>query len=51
MGEDAYITENMRNDEFETFNPILNIGGLFCVIIYACFLYFFYPVVKGVYKF
>ena len=50
MGEDAYLTENMMNNEYETFNPILNIGGLFCILIYALCLYTLYPFVTCCYR-
>ena len=46
MGEEAYLTENLIQNEYQTFNPILNIGGLFIILIYSCVLYLIYPIVK-----
>ena len=51
LGTDAYLTETMKMNEFETFNPILNIGGLFIMMIYACCVHILYPFVKCCHKF
>ena len=50
MGKDAYLTQNMINNEIETFNPILNIGGLFCILVYSICLYLLYPCMYCAYK-
>ena len=40
MGYDAFLVENLIDNEYETFNPLLNIGGIFCVMIGVACMYF-----------
>ena len=48
MGNEAFLIENLIQNEYETFNPILNIGGIFCVLISVKVMYIFiFPLSQG----
>ena len=35
LGDQAILNYNFKDNEYDTFNPILNLGGNFMIIIYG----------------